>query len=132
MQASWLYSQEPIWIVVVLLGIMTVCAESGCWLGRRLHPRTDDARRGPLSAVPGSPPGLLALLLSFTFAMSAARYDARRQLVVKDENQLTALLLQSNLLPEPTRKAFKRSLGNYVTFRVEVASMTQRELVRQS
>jgi hypothetical protein len=42
-----------------------------------------------LSAVLGSLLGLLALLLSFTFAMSAARYDARRQLVVKDANQLT-------------------------------------------
>jgi hypothetical protein len=121
MKTSWLYEQEPGWIVVVLLMAMTVSAEIGCTLGRRWQRRADEARRGHLSAVLGSLLGLLALLLSFTFAMSAARYDIRRQLVIADANVLSGLYLQSSLLPEAARRPFKQTLREYVDYRTGIA-----------
>jgi hypothetical protein len=121
MNVSWLYRQDALWIVGVLLVIMTLAAEIGFALGRRWHPRTDDARRGHLGSILGSLLGLLALLLSFTFAMSASRYDLRRQLVVNDANSLERLYLLSSLLPEESRKPFKQSLRKYVDLRSQVA-----------
>jgi hypothetical protein len=82
--SSWLYRQHPICLVAVLMVVMTLTAEIGFRLGRRWHPRTDDARRSHLASVMGSLLGLLALLLSFTFAMSANRYDTRRQMVMSE------------------------------------------------
>jgi len=79
MNSSWLYQLDTLWIVIALLVAMALAGEIGSSVGRRWHPRTDDARRGHIGSVLGSLLGLLALLLGFTFAMSATRYDLRRQ-----------------------------------------------------
>jgi hypothetical protein len=121
MSSSWLYHQNPLWIVAALVVVMTIAAEFGFRLCRRWHPRSDDARRGHLRSILGSLLGLLALLLSFTFVMSANRYEARRQLVLSDANSLEGLYLLSSLLPEESRKPFKQSLRKYVDLRSQVA-----------
>jgi hypothetical protein len=76
--------------------------------------------------------GLLALLLGFTFAITAARYDTRRQLVVNEANALSGLYLQSSLLPDPPRAEFKQLLGKYVDERAAIARLrrdrTDREI----
>ena len=121
MNSSWLYRQDSIWIVLALLVGMMLAGELGCLLGRRWHPRTDEARLGHIRAILGSVLGLLALLLSFTFAMSAQHYNERRQLVVRDANVLDGLYLQSDLLPDGARKAFKQLLRQYADLRAQVA-----------
>lgn len=121
MKSSWLYEQNSIWIVLTLLVGTAVVGEIGCRLGRRWHPRTDEARIGHIRAILGSVLGLLALLLSFTFAMSADRYNVRRELVVRDANALGGLYLQSDLLPEAPRKAFKQLLRQAVDLRAQIA-----------
>ena len=123
MNSSWLYRQDSIWIVLALVVGMVLAGELGCLLGRRWHPRTDEARLGHIRAILGSVLGLLALLLSFTFAMSANRYDLRRQLVVNDANSLERLYLLSSLLPEESRKPFKQSLRKYVNLRSRIAQL---------
>ena len=121
MNSSWLYRQDTLAIVAALMVVMTIAAELGFALGRRWYPRTDEARRGHLSSILGSLLGLLALLLSFTFAMSVNRYDLRRQLVMNDANSLEGLYLLSSLLPEESRKPFKQLLRKYVNHRSQVA-----------
>jgi hypothetical protein len=123
MRQSWLYHQNPIWIITALLFAMTLSAELGFQIGRRWYPRSDDVRRGHFGSILGSLLGLLALLLSFTFAMSANRYDVRRQLVINDANTLEGLYLQSTLLPETSRRAFKLLLKGYVDLRSQIALM---------
>ena len=121
MNSSWLYKQDSIWIVAALLVGTALAGEMGCLLGRRWHPRTDEARLGHIRAILGSVLGLLALLLSFTFAMSADRYNTRRQLVVRDANVLSGLYLQSDLLPDGPRQAFKQLLRQDVDLRAQIA-----------
>jgi hypothetical protein len=121
MNSTWLYRQNPLWIIAVLLVVMTIAAELGFVLGRRWYPRTDEARRGHFNSILGSLLGLLALLLAFTFAMSVNRYDLRRQLVMNDANSLEGLYLLSSLLPDESRKPFKQSLRKYVDLRSQVA-----------
>jgi hypothetical protein len=121
MNSSWLYRQDVPVVVGVLIVLMTIAAELGFVLGRRWHPRSDDVRRGHFGTVLGSLLGLLALLLSFTFVMSANRYEFRRQLVVNDANTLEGLYLQSSLLPEESRKVFKQTLRKYVDLRSQIS-----------
>jgi hypothetical protein len=123
MNSSWLYQQNPVWIIAVLAIAMTLSAEIGFHLGRKWHPRFDDARRRHFGSVLGSLLGLLALLLSFTFVMSANRYEFRRQLVMNDANALEGLYLQSSLLPEESRKPFKQTLRKYVNLRSRIAQL---------
>ena len=121
MSSSWLYELDSIWIVLALLLATVAAGELGCHLGRRYHPRTDEARIGHLRTILGSVLGMLALLLSFTFAMSAQRYNERRELVVRDANALGKLYLQSDFLPDGPRKAYKQLLGQYVDLRAQIA-----------
>jgi hypothetical protein len=123
LKPSWLYQQDSVWIVAVLFLAMIFTSELACRFGRRWYPRADDLRRGHLVSVLGPLLGLLALLLSFTFAMSANRYDARRQLVVADANVLGGLYLQAGLLPVAERTEFKRQLHQYVDLRSRLAHL---------
>jgi hypothetical protein len=122
MRASWLYRQESFWVAVALFVAMMVVGELAARLGRRWYPRADDLRRGHFVAVLGSVLGLLALLLSFTYAMAANRYDTRRQGVVREANVLGALFLQSRLLPEAARKEFRQQLRRYLDLRGQVVT----------
>jgi hypothetical protein len=123
MSSSWLYEQSSLWIIAALLGATVLAGEIGCLAGRHQHPESDEARRRTVGSVVGSLLGLLALLISFTFAMAAGRYDTRRQLVVSDANALGGLYLESSLLPDPPRNAFKRLLRQYVDLRAQVAHL---------
>jgi hypothetical protein len=67
--------------------------------------------------------GLLALLLSFTFSISANRYDTRRQLVVQDANVLSGLYMMSGLLPDAPRKEFKQALRAFLDLHAQPVAL---------
>ena len=62
--------------------------------------------------------GLLSLLLSFTFSMSAARYDSRRALIVQEANDIGTVILRSDLYPDSLQIQFKSDLKEYVEARI--------------
>jgi hypothetical protein len=132
MRESWLYQQNPTWIIAFLLLAMTIAAEVGYRVGRRLHPKSDDAGRGHFGSIVGSLLGLLALLLAFTFSMSANRYDVRRQLVLTDANALESLYLQSSLLPDALRLPFKHLLREYIDLRSQIAGLHHDATVKEA
>ena len=77
------------WVVFALPAVLLVgFAELGFRLGLRLYVATDTARKGEISGIQGALLGLLGLLLGFTFAMAVSRYQARRDLVVKEANAI--------------------------------------------
>lgn len=62
--------------------------------------------------------GLLSLLLSFTFSISAARYDKRRELIVKEANDIGTLIKRSDMYTTAISKDLKKSLKAYVLLRI--------------
>jgi hypothetical protein len=46
--------------------------------------------------------GLLALMLSFTFAMSLTRFDEGRDALLNEANAIGTAALRAGLLPAPT------------------------------
>jgi hypothetical protein len=123
MNSSWLYQLDTLWVVAALLVATALAGEAGVEIGRRWHPRIDEARRGHIGSVLGSLLGLLALLLGFTFSMTASRYDTRRQLVVNEANALWSLHMQGGLLPDQPRSEFKQLLGKYVDGRAAIGHL---------
>lgn len=65
--------------------------------------------------------GLLAFMLAFTFGIAASRYDARKELLLRDVNAIMTAWQRSELLPEPHRTESRALLDRYVDLRVEVA-----------
>jgi len=132
MNSSWLYQQNSLCVVGVLFVAMILSSEAAGRLGRRWYPRADDLRRGHFLSVIGSLLGLLALLLSFTFSLSANRYDARRQLVVQDANVLGGLYMMSSLLPDAPRKEFKQALREFLDLRAQLALLRRNPTADQA
>jgi len=119
MRLSWLDECDTWVIVAMLLCVMIVTGEIAYFAGYRWSSRAVEAGKGHFSAVQGSLLGLIALLLSFTFNMSAQRYETRRQLTLEEANTLNAVYLRSDMLPAPQRAEFKGILRQYVDGRVD-------------
>ncbi len=62
--------------------------------------------------------GLLSLLLAFTFNLSASRYDARRQLIIDESNNIGTVLLRTDLYPDSIRNFLRAELKQYVEARI--------------
>lgn len=70
-------------------------------------------------AVDGAVFALLGLVIAFTFSGAAARFDARRQLVVEEANAIGTAYLRIDLLPESSRPALRDLFRQYVDSRIE-------------
>jgi hypothetical protein len=67
--------------------------------------------------------GLLGLLLAFTFGMAISRYEARRELVMKEANAIGTAYLRAQLLDEPYRGRLSQILVDYTENRIELATV---------
>ncbi|WP_424362758.1 hypothetical protein [Methylocystis parvus] len=68
--------------------------------------------------------GLLALMLSFTFAMAVTRFDARRDALLKEANAIGTAGLRARLLPAPHNAESLNLLRDYVGVRVSLTETT--------
>jgi hypothetical protein len=62
--------------------------------------------------------GLLALLLGFTFSMAIARYESRKNLVIREANALGTALLRARLVEPGEGKAIREGLREYLRGRL--------------
>jgi FtsH-binding integral membrane protein len=62
--------------------------------------------------------GLLSLLLSFTFSMSASRYDARRSAIVTEANDISTALMNADLYPDSVSTALRKDFEQYLDERM--------------
>lgn len=117
MTFHWLYDTSLVLIFTGLLLALSLSVIIGFWLGRR---NTEGGEQdSQLGTIQGATLGLLGLLLAFTFAMSAARFDTRRQLVLAEANAIGTTFLRAQLLPEPHRGITSSLLRQYVAIRRE-------------
>jgi hypothetical protein len=66
--------------------------------------------------------GLLGLLLAFSFGLVLSRYEARRELVVKEANAIGTSYLRAQFLDEPYRTRLSSLLVDYAENRIQLAS----------
>jgi hypothetical protein len=107
---------------------MLVAAGCGQWVRRLQARRPAPSRResGESVAQEGyllsSALGLLGLLLAFSFGMVLTRYEARRELVVREANAIGTSYLRAQFLDEPYRTRLSTLLVEYAENRVQLAS----------
>lgn len=114
---AWLETAPLVLIGLVFLVLLLAAVEAGYRGCRWIGPRGKTAAGGQeflLSAVLG----LLALLLGFTFSLSLNRYEARRDLVVREANAIGTTWLRSQLLLEPDRTRIGGLLRRYADARI--------------
>jgi hypothetical protein len=129
-QIPALYLAIPYFLLLVLFN----------WLGflykQRQVKKHPDLEPAGLGTAEGSLLGLTALLLSFSFGMSASKFDTRRQLIVEETNDIGTAILRCDLYPDSVRNLFRADMKDYLEARIayyEVGDNTDRiqaELIR--
>jgi hypothetical protein len=113
---------ELVGIVLVpgmLLGML--CAlEIGRRLGTRRMAEDPDGAKAGAGAVEAAVFGLMGLLIGFTFSGAAARFDARRTLLVEEANCIGTAWLRLDLLPATAQPALREKLRQYTDARLAV------------
>lgn len=118
MTEQLLYRADEWLIFVMVLGLALGATEAGFRLGRRGRSGIDAAAHAQIGTIQASVLGVLALLLGFSFAMAASRFDVRKQLVLDESNAIGTALLRARLLPEPHGREIAMLLRQYVDARL--------------
>jgi hypothetical protein len=105
--------------VLALIGLLILAMEAGRRIGVHRKSKDPNASDAGLSTIDGAVYGLLALLISFTFAGAASRFDTRRQLVVQETNAIGTAYLRVKLLPENLQPAVEQDFRDYVDARLD-------------
>ena len=111
-------------LLSLLLGLglfltMLLLFEVGRRIALRRKTKTGDAAADDFGAVGGSVFALLGLLIAFTFSGAAARFDARRELIVQETNDIGTAYLRLELLPAETQAPLKENFRRYLDARLE-------------
>lgn len=119
MNQSLLY-QTPTWVIAVVLFLSMIIIY---WIGYMIRKaeikRNKALSNEGLGSIEASLLGLLALLLSFTFSMSATRYDNRRTVIIDEANNIGTVILRADMYPDSIKSLLKADLKDYLEARIE-------------
>ena len=111
-------------IAVLLVAAFTAILLAAMDVGRRLRVAQPDlipdSSGGAFSSVEGAVFGLLGLLVAFTFAGAAQRFEGRRQLVVQEANAIGTAYLRLDVLPPAAQPQLRELVREYVDARLAV------------
>ena len=107
------------WLAFGLFLGMLLLLELGRRIGGRRLAQDPEGARAGVGAVEGATYGLLGLLIAFTFSGAAARFDARRQLMVEEANDIGTAYLRLDLLPAEARDRLREMFRLYLDSRVD-------------
>ena len=107
------------WIVFACLVILLVGLSELAWrMGLACSLKKSGAEKDS-GTVRSAVLALLGLLLGFSFAIAAARHEARRELLIEEANSIGTTARRSQLLPEPHAANVIQLLREYVPLRIE-------------
>jgi len=107
------------WIVFLVLVIFLVGLSELAWRLGLARSRKKSEEEKDSGTVRSAVLALLGLLLGFSFAISGARYEARRELLVEEANSIGTTARRAELLPQPHASNVVRFLREYVPLRIE-------------
>ncbi len=106
-----LFDTSEIVLFPILIFLFATANILGAFVGRK--------DRNISETTPAALLGLLALLLGFSFSMVIARFDLRRDLVLKESNAIGTAFLRAGAIQDPASSTIKKTLREYVDARLE-------------
>src|SRR5262245_11147995 len=107
--------------VLTVLGIlvgMLGALEMGRRIGVRTAARDPEGAKAGSGVIDGAVFGLLGLLIAFTFSGAAARFDARRAMIVEEANSIGTAWLRLDLLPGAVQPPLREKFRQYLDARL--------------
>jgi len=118
-------------LTVLLFFAILSMIETGRRIGRKRFQSEGEAAGKGFTAVEGAIFGLLGLVLAFSFSGALTRFDARRQLVIKEANDIGTAWLRIDLLPADAQAPMREQFRRYLDARLEAyANASDIESVR--
>lgn len=115
---SLLYEIPNLLICAFLFALILFMYHSGSHLRQKMNRQSGNPETQGMGAIEGSLLGLLALLLSFTFGMSASHYDQRRSAIVQEANDVGTALLRCDLYNKEDREVLRMEFHRYIQQRI--------------
>jgi hypothetical protein len=109
-------------LLPIFLASVAVIVAAGEF-GRRLGVRRGRKGGDNVATLEGAILGLLALMISFTFAMALNRFETRRDAVLNEANAIGTTALRARLLPAPHAQESLKLLREYVGLRHRMNSI---------
>lgn len=108
------FGSSAIATAIVMWVAMLVFLEIGRQLGlRQITTKGREARTG-VGVVDGAVYSLAALLLGFSFSGAAARFDQRRELIIKQVSAVTTAIQRTELVSPAQAPVLRRLLAEYL------------------
>jgi len=110
-------------VLLFALGLflgMLVLLEVGRRIGARRLAEDPKGAEAGVGSVEGAVFALLGLLIAFTFSGATSRFDARRQLIIEETNDIGTAYLRLDLLPADAQPALREKFRAYLDTRLEV------------
>jgi len=107
-------------LIAGLLATMLLLLELGRRFGKRRLAEDPDVARAGQGIVDGAVFSLMGLLIAFTFSGAAARFDARRAMVVQEANAIGTAWLRLDVLPASVQPPLRQGLRDYTEARLAV------------
>jgi hypothetical protein len=104
-------------VALGLFGGLVAALEACFYFGKRARRRRTDLP-DQISTIQGAMLGMLALLLGFSFALAAGRFNDRVQLIVAEANAVGTAWLRSDLLPGGQGNELQKLLADYTDQRI--------------
>jgi hypothetical protein len=110
----------PILLVCGLFAAVLLSIEAGHRVGIRRRSRMPQGFKPVYPTVESSVFGLMGLLIAFTFYGAGSRFDARRNLIMREANAIGTTYLRLDLLPPETQPELREAFRTYVRSRLDV------------
>jgi hypothetical protein len=114
------YTVAAMLLALGLLIGMLALLEAGRRIGAHRVRRDPEGAKAGAGAMDGAVFGLMGLLVAFTFSGAASRFDARRQLIVAEANDIGTAYLRLDLLPSEAQPPLRAAFRRYVDARLAV------------
>jgi hypothetical protein len=113
---SALLTEVDAWVTAVALAAAMLAGWAGGWW--RGSSSSRERREVPASKFNDAILALLGLLLAFTFSISLARHEQRRQMAVTDSNAIGDFYTTASLVKQPARGKLQAVVRRYVEHRL--------------
>jgi hypothetical protein len=110
----------PILVLCGLFVAVLLSIEAGHRVGIRRRSRMPQGFKPVYPAVESSVFALMGLLIAFIFYGAGSRFDARRNLIVREANAIGTTYLRLDLLPPETQPELRQDFRTYVRSRLDV------------
>ena len=110
-----------VWLLISLFVVLPAACQLGYWLGSRSSVRKDATEKTHAGVWQSALLALAGLLIGFTFSMAQARYDARKQIVLGEANDIGTTYLRTRLLDDAAGEPLRALIRRYVDTRLAFA-----------